>query len=162
MKRGFDFIAKSPSVLDRLLQIEIESGIIFPERFKDFVKEYSISRNSIILEMKKDEVRGFEFPVEAVLFEPSKKDSNPLYFSSFRMIDDIADDLINTQENELWTSRGFVVIGYSTVGEKICLGVKGEFCDEIWRVNDDSIIEGKYKFLAKDIFQFIEGFVSKR
>lgn len=162
MKRGFDFISKDEIVLEHLVQIEQELNFNFPRRFKEFVSNYSFSSNAIVLEMAKDELRGFEFPAEAVLFEPTKEDVNPLYFKSFRDLGDIADELKTIDQDDLWQSKGLIVIGYSTVGEKICLGVKDECLDEIWRVNDDSIPENKYGFLASDIFEFVQGLISKR
>ena len=162
MKKGFDFISQGNNFSERLREIEENSELEFPERFKTFVREYSFSSESIILEMKKDELRGFEFPAEAILFEPSKEDYNPLYFSSFRDLDDIEDELKSIKEDELWLEKGLIVIGYSTVGEKICLGVKSQISDEIWRVNDDSTPQDRFKFLANDIYLFVEGLVSKK
>lgn len=162
MKRGFDFISQENNLSEKLREIEMNSDFEFPERFKQFVEKYEFSSESIILEMEKDELRGFEFPAEAVLFEPSKDDYNPLYFSSFRELEDISDELDSIQENDLWLEKGMIVIGYSTVGEKICLGVKSQNLDEIWRVADDSTIENRFKFLADDIFLFVEGLVSKK
>ncbi|MFA0964000.1 hypothetical protein AB9P05_19490 [Roseivirga sp. BDSF3-8] len=162
MKRGFDFISKDEIVYDYLIQVEQSLHLNFPKRFKYFVSKYPFSSNNIELQMKKDELRGFEFPIEAILFEPTTKTSNPLYFDSFRDLSDIADELKTITEDELWQKMGWITIGYSTVGEKICLGVKGEHLDEIWRVNDDSIAEKKYEFLASDIFEFVEGLISKR
>jgi hypothetical protein len=153
MKRGFYFISKNEIVLEYLIQIEQDLNFDFPKRFKEFVSNHSFSSDAIVLDMVKDEMRGFEFPAE---------DPNPLYFKYFRDLGDIADELKSIDQDELWQSKGLIVIGYSTVGEKICLGVKEDCFDEIWRVDDDSIPENKYRFLASDIFEFVQGLISKR
>ncbi|MCP4459089.1 MAG: SMI1/KNR4 family protein [Cytophagales bacterium] len=162
MKKGFDFISKEENFLDKLIEIENSLGFSFPKKFKEFISEYSFSSNSIVLEMKKDELRGFEFPAEAILFDKSKNDENPLYFNNFRDLADLQDDLQNLDTDELWVDKGLIVIGYSTVGEKICLGIKESYKEEIWRVNDDSVVENRFEYLAANIFDFIDGFVSKK
>ena len=163
MKTGFDFIIKQDTGKGYLLsEIEKRTGIKFPEKFKAFVDDYSMTKRSIVLEKKIDQARGIEVPIEAVLFGPSRHYKNPLYFNYFRDVEDLSDDVQNLSGDDLWLNKGLLVIGYSTVGEKICLGVKGGVQDEIWLVNDDSIVENKFTFLAKDIFEFIGGFVSKR
>ena len=162
MKKGVDFILKDDLDLEKLEILEGKMGFNFPSHFKSFVSEYSFSNKSIILEMKVDELRGFEFPAEAVLYEPSKTDDNPLFFSKFRNIGDLEDDIKLLDQDELWIEKGLLVIGYSTVGEKICLGIKEECMDEIWRVNDDSIRENMFKFLAENILSFVNGLISKK
>lgn len=83
-------------------------------------------------------------------------------FNSFRDFAVIMDDLKMITHDDLWLEKGLIVIGYSTVGEKICLGERNDCLDEIWRVNDDTILQNGFKFLAFDIFGFVEGLVSVR
>lgn len=162
MKKGFDFIAKQEDASDLLRSYEVQFNIEFPKRFNDFIAEYSLSSRSIVIEMQKDDKRGFEFPAEVILFEPSKDDKNPLYFSKFRDLGDLKDELAQIEVDTIWVDKKLIVIGYSTVGQKICVGIDGETTDEIWLVTDDAIAEERYKFLAKDIFLFIKDFVSKK
>lgn len=162
MKKGFDFISRQEDVSVLLRDYEKQFNIVFPKRFNDFIKDYSLSSKSIILEMRKDEKRGFEFPAEVILFEPSKEEKNPLYFDDFRDLKDLKEDLFLIEEDEIWIDKGLIVIGYSTVGQQICLGLKEDTSDEIWLVTDDAIAEERYKFLAPDIYHFVEGFISKK
>lgn len=162
MKRGFDFISRQEDVSDLLRDYEGQFNIVFPKRFNDFIKNFSLSSQSIVLEMQKDEKRGFEFPAEAILFEPSTGEKNPLYFSKFRDLSDLRNELLFLEKDAIWTEKGLIVIGFSTVGQKICLGLKSETADEIWLVTDDALIEEKYKYLAPDIYTFIKGLISKK
>jgi hypothetical protein len=162
MKKGFDFISRQEDVSDLLRSYEKQFKIMFPERFNNFIANYSLSNQSIVLEMQKDEKRGFEFPAEVILFKPSKEEKNPLYFNNFRDLYDLRDELAVLEEEIIWLEKGLVTIGFSTVGQKICLGLKDDVLDEIWLVTDDAIAEERYKFLAPDIYQFVEGFISKK
>lgn len=162
MKKGIEFISIDNEDFDKLQSVQADSGFAFPANFQEFVKNYSFSSESIVVEMKVDELRGFEFPAEAILYEPSQNDENPLYVESFRDLEDIAQDLAMLQDDTLWIEKKLIVVGYSTAGEKVCIRVDDDTNGEIWRVNDDSVPEDRYKFLASDIHSFIAGLVSKK
>lgn len=162
MKKGFDFIAKQEGSASILSEIEKETNFSFPPVFKDFVARFGISSDNLVIETERDELRGFEFPVEAVVYPLQDGDSSYLYFSEFRDLEAIGEDIKLLSQDSVWEEMGLIAIDYSTVGEKVCLGVRGEKRDQIWRLNEDSIPENRYTFLAEDIVGFVEGFISKR
>jgi len=161
MKQGFDFL-KCRSITEKidLNEIEEELNFTLPPIFKLFVENFHYSSDAIILESHFDKLREITVPSEAIIFSPSKEWGNPIYFDCFLDIMDLIEKVKEAQDTSDWIDMNLLVIGYTTVDSRICIRCNEKNIDEIWEVNDDSV--NKYKFLAKNIFEFIRGFNSTK
>ncbi len=160
MKNGFDFISTDQDDFNKLEKLEKKMNFCFPPNFKRFVNNYSFSNKSIVVDTKIDELRGCSFPAEAILYKPSECRKNKIYLDNFCDLEDIEDDLKYLLDDYAWLEKGLIIIGYTTDGEKICLGCTENVTDEIWLLSEDGTVENKYLHLENDIFAFVSGLYS--
>jgi len=160
MKTGFEFI-KSRKLEETINLTNIEQlfNFTFPPIFKIFVENFHFSSKGLQVDKHIDDLRGFEVPSEAIIYSPSKDWANPIYIDQFRELEEI---LSGFEEEDDWIVKGLINIGYTSIGSRICLGCLQSNQDQVWEVNDDSVFENKYSFLAENIFVFIRGFDSKK